>query len=155
MRHWTEEERRQISEIQKAAWQKRSRKRKVRERYEKQRQDGKYLVNIEQMKSDEDYREYQKLYHRLWYEQKRAEWNLYALRKKYEQKTTNELLALRAKWLNQIENFGKVDKKKFVDIIDAVLKDRGYVDDGLKAEIEWHFDEIARHLQAIEEAVKK
>lgn len=158
MRHWTDEERKQISEVQKASWAKRSRKRKTRERYEKRRQECKNLVNIEQMRSDEDYRNYQRLYHQIWYEQKRSEWNLYTLRKKYEQKSIDELLGLRNKWINQVQNFGKTEKQKFVDLINVVLKDKGYIDEveeQRKAEIEWHFDEIARHLLAIEESVKK
>ena len=46
------------------------------------------------------------------------------LKKKYEQMNTDELAALRNKWINQIENSKKEQYNKYVALIEQVLLDR-------------------------------
>lgn len=124
MREWTDEQRKERSDYMKALWKKRSFRRRMKELARENRALGKNLVNIPQLESDRDYRDYQRLQHRSWYERNREKWNAYNLRKKYEQMKTEDLLALRNKWMNQIVNFEKEQYKKYIKIIDKVLWDR-------------------------------
>ena len=124
MREWTDEQRKERSDYMKALWQKRSFRRKRKELAREKRALGKNLVNIPQLESDRDYRDYQRLQHRIWYEKNREKWNAYTLKKKYEQMSTDELFTLRNKWINQIENFEKEQYKKYIKLIDDVLLKR-------------------------------
>ena len=124
MREWTDEQRKERSEYMKSLWKKRSFRRRMKEHARENRALGKNLVNIPQLESDRDYRDYQRLQHRIWYEKNREKWNAYTLKKKYEQMSTDELFALRNKWINQIENFKKEQYKKYIKLIDKVLSDR-------------------------------
>jgi hypothetical protein len=124
MREWTDEQKKARSDYMKAMWAKRSFRRRMKERAMERRAMGKNLVNIPQLESDRDYRDYQRLQHRSWYKKNREKWNAYTLKKKYEQMNTDELLALRNKWINQIENFKKEQYKKYINLIDEVLSDR-------------------------------
>jgi hypothetical protein len=124
MREWTDEQKKARSDYMKAMWKKRSFRRRMKERVRENRALGKNLVNIPQLESDKDYRDYQRLQHRIWYKKNREKWNAYTLKKKYEQMNTDELLALRNKWIRQITNFKKEEYKKYIDLIDQVLSDR-------------------------------
>lgn len=124
MREWTDEEKKARSDYMKAMWKKRSFRRRMKERVRENRALGKNLVNIPQLESDRDYRDYQRLQHRIWYKKNREKWNAYTLKKKYEQMNTDELFALRNKWINQIENFKKEQYKKYINLIDEVLLKR-------------------------------
>lgn len=124
MREWTDEQRKARSDYMKAMWKKRSYRRRMKERVRENRALGKNLVNIPQLESDRDYRDYQRLQHRIWYKKNREKWNAYTLKKRYEQMNTDELFALRNKWINQIENFKKEQYKKYIELIDQVLMDR-------------------------------
>jgi hypothetical protein len=124
MREWTDEQKKARSDYMKAMWKKRSFRRRMKERVRENRALGKNLVNIPQLESDKDYRDYQRLQHRSWYKKNREKWNAYTLKKKYEQMNTDELLALRNKWIRQITNFKKEEYKKYIDLIDQVLSDR-------------------------------
>ena len=65
--HMSDEQKERISNVQLKLWKKPSRKRKVRDKFANKRENGEFLTNIEQMRSDEDYREYQKQYKHIWY----------------------------------------------------------------------------------------
>lgn len=124
MREWTDEQRKARSDYMKALWQKRSFRRRMKERVRENRALGKNLVNIPQLESDRDYRDYQRLQHRIWYKKNREKWNAYTLKKKYEQMNTDELLALRNKWIRQITNFKKEEYERYIKLIDEVLLKR-------------------------------
>lgn len=124
MREWTDEEKKARSDYMKAMWKKRSFRRRMKERVMERRAMGKNLVNIPQLESDRDYRDYQRLQHRSWYKKNREKWNAYTLKKKYEQMNTDELFALRNKWINQITNFKKEEYERYIKLIDEVLLKR-------------------------------
>jgi hypothetical protein len=124
MREWTDEQKKARSDYMKAMWKKRSFRRRMKERVRENRALGKNLVNIPQLESDKDYRDYQRLQHRIWYKKNREKWNAYTLKKKYEQMNTDELLALRNKWIRQITNFKKEEYERYINLIDEVLLKR-------------------------------
>ena len=97
MREWTDEERKARSEYMKQLWKKRSYRRKIKETRRKTREEGKCLVNIPQLESDKDYRDYQRLQHRIWYEKNREKWNDYARKQKLKRLSVEQLIALRDK----------------------------------------------------------
>lgn len=96
---WTDEQKLQKSEHMKELWKKRAFRRKVKEGVAERRTQGKNLVNIAQMESDQNYRDYQRLQHRDWYDRNREKWNAYNKRHKMRDKSTEELVALRDKHL--------------------------------------------------------
>mgnify|MGYP003553535695 CR=1 FL=1 len=97
MREWTDEERKARSEYMKQLWKKRSYRRKIKETRRKTREEGKCLVNIPQLESDKDYRDYQRLQHRIWYEKNREKWNEYTRKQKLKRLSVEQLIALRDK----------------------------------------------------------
>lgn len=97
MREWTDEERKARSEYMKQLWKKRSYRRKIKETRRKTREEGKCLVNIPQLESDKDYRDYQRLQHRIWYEKNREKWNDYSKKQKLKRLSVEQLIALRDK----------------------------------------------------------
>lgn len=97
MRTWTDEERKARSEYMKQLWKKRSYRRKIKEARRKTREEGKCLVNIPQLESDKDYRDYQRLQHRIWYEKNREKWNEYTRKQKLKRLSVEQLIALRDK----------------------------------------------------------
>lgn len=97
MRTWTDEERKARSEYMKQLWKKRSYRRKIKETRRKTREEGKCLVNIPQLESDKDYRDYQRLQHRIWYEKNREKWNEYTRKQKLKRLSVEQLIALRDK----------------------------------------------------------
>lgn len=97
MRIWTDEERKARSEYMKQLWKKRSYRRKIKETRRKTREEGKCLVNIPQLESDKDYRDYQRLQHRIWYEKNREKWNEYTKKQKLKRLSVEQLIALRDK----------------------------------------------------------
>lgn len=97
MREWTDEERKARSEYMKQLWKKRSYRRKIKEARRKTREEGKCLVNIPQLESDKDYRDYQRLQHRIWYEKNREKWNEYSKKQKLKRLSVEQLIALRDK----------------------------------------------------------
>jgi hypothetical protein len=97
MRIWTDEERKARSEYMKQLWKKRSYRRKIKETRRKTREEGKCLVNIPQLESDKDYRDYQRLQHRIWYEKNREKWNEYTRKQKLKRLSVEQLIALRDK----------------------------------------------------------
>jgi energy-coupling factor transporter ATP-binding protein EcfA2 len=113
--HMNEEQKEKISTLQLKLWKKPSRKRKVRDKFANKRENGEFLTNIEQMKSDADYREYQKQYKHIWYEQNRAAWNEYNYKRKLAKLSIKELEALKNKHENSIklaEAMGRYDRKE-------------------------------------------
>lgn len=78
-RIWTDKDRKRQSEAMKAAWKRHGMRRKSRESRRLRRENGQNLVNIEQMASDEAYRDYQREYKRIYYKQpeKYEKWKRY------------------------------------------------------------------------------
>ena len=159
MREWTDEERKARSVQMKQLWKKRGYRRKIKEARRKTREEGGCLVNIPQLESDKDYRDYQRLQHRIWYAKNRNKWNTYALKKKYEQTTTDRLIALRTKWLNQVENFDNKKYQRNIDLIDEVLSERISEDSKIVPnttpqilqEAWWHLGELKEILKIVTE----
>ena len=155
----TQEQRQKQSEFMKAQWKKRGFRRKIKEARKERRRQGKNLVNIPQLESNQDYRDYQKLQHRSWYKRNRDKWNTYSLKKKYEQTTTDSLIALRAKWVNQVENFDNKKYQRNIDLIDEVLSERISEDSkivpnttpSLLQEAWWHLGELKEILKIVTE----
>lgn len=151
----TEEERQRRSEFMKAQWKKRGFRRKIKEARKERRRQGKNLVNIPQLESNQDYRDYQKLQHRSWYKRNRDKWNTYNLKKKYEQTTTDNLIALRTKWVNQVENFNNTKYQRNIDLIDTVLSERKAKDrkitPNVLQEAWWHLGELKEILKIVTE----
>lgn len=98
----TDEAKEKIRQIQLKAWKKHGRKRKVRDRYAKKRANGDFITNIEQMASDEAYRDYQREYKHVYYAKNRVEWNRYCYLRKLVTKTLDELIALKNKHENSV-----------------------------------------------------
>lgn len=98
----TDETKEKIRQIQLKAWKKHGRKRKVRDRYAKKRANGEFITNIEQMASDEAYRDYQREYKHVYYAKNRDVWNRYCYLRKLVTKSLDELLALKNKHENSI-----------------------------------------------------
>ena len=98
-RIWTDEQRAAQSEKMKVAWKRHSTKRRVKETRRLSRENGENLVNIEQMASDEAYRDYQREYKRIYYKRpdKYAAWKVYTHIQKLKQRPIDELIALRDK----------------------------------------------------------
>ena len=148
--HMNEEQRERISNVQLKLWKKPSRKRKVRDKFANKRENGEFLTNIEQMKSDEDYREYQKQYKHIWYEQNRAAWNEYNYKRKLAKMKIEELEALKNKHENCIklaEAMGKVDRKekleKHIQTILEVIGNKRPTEQEL-LETMWKHDDLRR-----------
>jgi hypothetical protein len=78
-RVWTDADRKRQSEAMKAAWKRHSMRRRSKESRRLRRVNGQNLVNIEQMASDEAYRDYQREYKRIYYKQpeKYEKWKRY------------------------------------------------------------------------------
>ena len=151
----TQEQRQKHSEFMKAQWKKRGFRRKIKEARKERRRQGKNLVNIPQLESNQDYRDYQKLQHRSWYKRNRDKWNTYALKKKYEQTTTDRLIALRTKWVNQVENFNNKKYQRNIDLIDTVLSERISEDSKIIPNTTPHFlQEAWWHLGELKEILK-
>lgn len=98
----TDETKEKIRQIQLKAWKKHGRKRKVRDRYAKKRANGEFITNIEQMASDEAYRDYQREYKHVYYAKNRSEWNRYCYLRKLVAKSLEELVALKNKHENSV-----------------------------------------------------
>lgn len=98
-RTWTDEQRAAHSEKMKAAWKRHSTRRRIRETRRISRENGENLVNIEQMASDEAYRDYQREYKRIYYKRpdKYAAWKAYTHIQKLKKRSIEELIALRDK----------------------------------------------------------
>lgn len=151
----TQEQKQKQSEFMKALWKKRGFRRKIKEARRERREQGKNLINIPQLESDQDYRDYQRLQHRIWYNKNREKWNEYNLKKKYEQTTTDGLIALRAKWVNQVENFNNKKYQRNIDLIDAVLSERVAEDSKIvPTPTPYMLQEAWWHLGELEEILK-
>ena len=129
--HMSEEQKERLKDVQNKLWKQHGRKRKVRERFAKKRDNGEFLTNIEQMASDDDYREYQKVYKHIWYDQNREKWNRYNYMRKLAKLTDEELELLKKKHENNIkvnEFFGKTERaeklKTYVNIINEAQLER-------------------------------
>ena len=98
-RIWTDEQRAAHSEKMKAAWKRHSTRRRIRETRRISRENGENLVNIEQMASDEAYRDYQREYKRIYYKRpdKYVAWKEYTHIQKLKKRSIEELIALRDK----------------------------------------------------------
>lgn len=98
-KEWTDEQREHQSNSMKDAWKKHSTRRRVRETRRLKRENGENLVNIEQMASDEAYRDYQREYKRIYYKrpEKYAAWKIYTQIQRLKKKSFDELEVLRSK----------------------------------------------------------
>lgn len=124
-RTWTDEQRAAQSEKMKAAWKRHSTKRRVRETRRLNRENGENLVNIEQMASDEAYRDYQREYKRIYYKrpEKYAAWKEYTHIQKLKQRSMEELIALRDKharngheeWRQRVEEAMRIKMDEFIE----------------------------------------
>ena len=148
--HMSDEQKERISNVQLKLWKKPSRKRKVRDKYANKRENGEFLTNIEQMKSDDDYREYQKQYKHIWYEQNRATWNEYNYKRKLAKMKIKELEALKNKHENCIklaEAMGRADRKekleKHIQTILEVMNNMRPTEQEL-LETMWKHDDLRR-----------
>lgn len=130
--HMNEQQRKKISEIQKNLWKKPKRKRMAKMQWAKRREEGKTMTGIEQLKSDDDYREYQKIIHRSWYKRNKEKWNDYNYRYRLSKKSVEELEQLFNKHLNSCliaEQCGVEERlpklKKCMDVIRELIKEKG------------------------------
>ena len=107
--HMTEESKKKLSESVAAAYKKRG-------------NYGHYGVH---QKDDEiSYRTYQREYKKEWYPKNKEKWRNYIMKKKYEAMTTTELFRLRDRHAKGMFA-GNEKKQRLVDLIDAVLIERG------------------------------
>lgn len=127
--HWESGLRELYSERANKFWSKPKNIRRVKERFKRKRENGEFITNIEQLSSDEAYREYQKAYKEKWYNENREKWNTYTRINKLIKKDRYELLALLEKHENSIliaEENGDTERinklKKFIKEIKDVLK---------------------------------
>lgn len=149
--HMSDEQRERISNAQHESWKKPSRKRKLRDKIANKRENGEYLINIEQMKSDEDYREYQKLYQRMYYDEHSTEWKDYLTRRRYASLPTEKLVdMLRQKRLSV--GLAPERKERLVNFILDELRNRKDLVDYFLYDITLNRDELKDISDKIEES---
>lgn len=148
--HMSDEQRERISNAQLKSWEKPSRRRKLRVKIANKRENGEYLINIEQMKSDEDYREYQKLYQRMYYDEHSTEWKDYLTRRRYATLPTEKLVdMLRQKRLSV--SLAPERKERLVNFILDELRNRKDVAEHFLYDITLDRDELKDISDKIEE----
>lgn len=136
MRTWTDEERKARSEYMKQLWKKRSYRRKIKETRRKTREEGKCLVNIPQLESDKDYRDYQRLQHRIWYEKNREKWNEYTKKQKLKRLSVEQLVMLREKHIRNGHN-------EWAKSVEEVLFEKcPYTDNGVDIAERWMSEDL-------------
>lgn len=116
---WTEERKRAWSERQKKTMNRPSVKRKISAARRRNREEGLCKVNIEQMASDEAYRDYQREYRRLYYADpdKRESWKEYMKVWRLKKKGAEELRRLK----DWHESHGHVERAEFIArVLDSV-----------------------------------
>lgn len=136
MREWTDEERKARSEYMKQLWKKRSYRRKIKETRRKAREEGKCLVNIPQLESDKDYRDYQRLQHQIWYEKNREKWNEYSKKQKLKRLSIEQLVMLREKHIRNGHN-------EWAKSVEEILYDKcPYIDNGVDISDRWMSEDL-------------
>lgn len=114
--HWQEDQKRLTGESQAKAWTP-ARRRKLKEKCKKKRDEQKNLVNIPQLESDKDYRDYQRVYKTHWYNLHREEWNEYNYRNRLTRFSYEKLEGLIEKHMRSIElakELGRKERVKFL-----------------------------------------
>lgn len=136
MRIWTDEERKARSEQMKQLWKKRGYRRKIKEARRKTREEGGCLVNIPQLESDKDYRDYQRLQHRIWYEKNREKWNEYSKKQKLKRLSVEQLVMLREKHIRNGHN-------EWAKSVEEVLFEKcPYTDNGVDISDRWMSEDL-------------
>lgn len=114
--HWQEEQKRLIGDSQSRSWTP-ARRRKLKEKCRKKRDEQQNLVNIPQLESDKDYRDYQRVYKTHWYNLHREEWNEYNYRVRLAKFSDEKLESLLDKHTRSVElarDLGRKERVKFL-----------------------------------------
>lgn len=126
--HMNEEHKKRLAKFQKDSWKNTDRLDVVKAKAKNRRDEGKNLVNIEQLSSREAYRDYQRLQHRSWYNRNREQWNEYSYRKNLNNRSISELERLINRHQNSIElnkDLGRNSRienlKRYIEIIEEIL----------------------------------
>ena len=114
---WTEERKKAWSEHQKKQMNCRTTRRRIREKRRQNRENGLNLVNIEQMASDEAYRDYQREYKRIYYAdpEKYAAWKKYTRKQKLMRRDMADLIRLRNKHIRNGHDDWAQDVQEVID----------------------------------------
>lgn len=114
--HWQEEQKRLVGDAQVRSWTE-VRKMKTNKMWRKKRDRGENLVNIPQLESDKDYRDYQRVYKTHWYDNHREEWNEYNYRYRLSRYSDDKLARMIAKHTNSMviaEETGRYERAEFL-----------------------------------------
>ena len=148
--HRNEQWREGIRKAQRESWEDGMRKILVTQNAERRRVEGKTLTGIDQRKSVDHYRHYQRLQHRLWYDKNRESWNDYNYRRKLNKMTLEELEALKTKHENSIkiaEAMERADRKekleKQIKTILEIIENKRPTEQEL-LETMWKHDDLRR-----------
>lgn len=137
-RNWTDERRSAFSKKMKEVWKRPGIREEVSEAWRLKRENGENLVNIEQLASEEDFRNYQREYKRIYYKRpdKYAAWKEYSYEWKLKQRSMDELLALRDKHAHNgneksRQRVEKVLWMKFDEFIEKIKREAEKIDEQL------------------------
>lgn len=119
---WPEERKERVARKQRELWNDERREHYSRIRKEK-RENGDNKVNVAQLDGPDGYREYQKLYQQLYYDEHKTEWKNYLQRRTYAKMSTDELICqLEKKKKNR--TWSEEKKARLIGMIKDELKIR-------------------------------
>lgn len=147
---WDEDRKKEQSRKVKEWWTQ-ERRQGLSDRYAEKRENGLNKVNVAQLDGEEGYREYQKLYQRMYYEEHSQEWKDYLTRRRYATLPSEKLVdMLRQKRLSV--SLPPERKERLVNFILDELRNRKDVAEHFLYDIALNRDELEDISNKIEES---